>query len=173
MHELSVWVFKPDLCKIRNLLQRVPMRVAMTSSEQNTSRLPEEDSSDMDSDTDNEDSQIDIDSQISTSIRSSKSAKKRLCVIVASIQTLSYGPQLQERIFFFPLYEVFFDINLGRSRTRDPKRHQETKLHKHTEKDGMDVLPLQSYFGPIREESVIRAEVLFAYFLGETIFPFN
>ena len=30
----------------------------------------------------------------------------------------------------------------------------------------MGVLPLQSYFGPIREESVIR-EVLFAYFLGE------
>ena len=29
------------------------------------------------------------------------------------------------------------------------------------------VLPLQSYFGPIREESVIRAEVLFTYFLGE------
>ena len=27
------------------------------------------------------------------------------------------------------------------------------------------VLPLQSYFVPIREESVIRAEVLFSYFL--------
>ena len=41
------------------------------------------------------------------------------------------------------------------------------KLHKHSEKDGVGVLPLQSYFGPIREESVIRAEVLFAYFFGE------
>ena len=64
------------------------------------------------------------------------------------------------------------------------------KLHKHSEKDGVGyclyshkkmvwgtastvikrwcgVLPLQSYFGPIREESIIRAEVLFAYFLGE------
>ena len=51
----------------------------MASSEPNTSRLPEEDSSDMDSDSDNEVSQIDIDSQISTSIRSSKSAK-RSCV---------------------------------------------------------------------------------------------
>ena len=36
---------------------------------------PEEDSSAMDSDSDNEVSLIDIDSQISTSIRSSKSAK--------------------------------------------------------------------------------------------------
>ena len=47
----------------------------MASSEPSTSRLPEEDSS-ADSDSDNEVSQIDIDSQISTSIRSSKSTKK-------------------------------------------------------------------------------------------------
>ena len=52
----------------------------MASSEPSTPRLPEEDSSDMDSDSDNEVSQNDIDSQISTSIRSSKSAKKRLCI---------------------------------------------------------------------------------------------
>ena len=58
-------------------------------------------------------------------------------------------------------------INLGRGGTRDLRRHQETKLHKHSEKDGVGVLPLQSYFGPIREESVIRAEVLITYFLGE------
>ena len=61
----------------------------MASSEPSTSRLPEEDSSDMDSDSDNEVSQIDIDSQISTPIRSSKSAKKRSCM-----QRLSHGPQL-------------------------------------------------------------------------------
>ena len=48
----------------------------MASSEPRTSRLPEEYSSDMDSDSDNEVSQIDIGSQISASIRSSKSAKK-------------------------------------------------------------------------------------------------
>ena len=48
----------------------------MASSEPSTSRLPKEDSSDMDSDSD-EVSQIDIASQISTSIRSSKSAEKR------------------------------------------------------------------------------------------------
>ena len=59
------------------------------------------------------------------------------------------------------------DINLRRGGTRDLRRHQEMKLHKHSEKDGVGVLPLQSYLGPIREESVIRAEVLFAYFLGE------
>ena len=50
----------------------------MVSSEPSTSRLLKEDSSDMESDSENEVSQIDIDSQISTSIRSSKSAKKRL-----------------------------------------------------------------------------------------------
>ena len=47
----------------------------MASLEPSISRLSEEDSSDMDSDFDNEVSQIDIASQISTSIRSSKSAK--------------------------------------------------------------------------------------------------
>ena len=47
----------------------------MASSEPSTSRLPEEDSSDMDSDSDNEVSLIDIDC-LSTSIRSSKFAKK-------------------------------------------------------------------------------------------------
>ena len=52
----------------------------MVSSEPSTSSLPEEDSSNMDSDSDNEVSHIDIGSQISTSIRSSKSAKKLSCV---------------------------------------------------------------------------------------------
>ena len=66
----------------------------MASSEPNTSRLPEEDSSNMDSDSDNEVSQIDIDSQISTSIRSSKSAKKAIVAIIDSMQRLSHGPQL-------------------------------------------------------------------------------
>ena len=65
------------------------------------------------------------------------------------------------------------DINLGRGGIRDLRRHQETKLHKHSEKDGVVVLPLQSYFGPIREEYVIRAEVSFAYFLGEDHLAFQ
>ena len=108
----------------------------MASSEPSTSRLPEEDASDKDSDSDNEVSQIDIESQISTSIRSSKSAKKRLC--------------LNHR-----QYAKTFPWNTT-SRNRSS-----------FEKDGVGVLPLQSYFGPIREESVICADVLFVYFLGE------
>ena len=130
----------------------------MASSEPSTSRLPEEDSSDIDSDSDNEVSQIDIDSQISTSTRSSTLTVKSLHLsgllslqkcnrvsIIDSMQRLSRGPQLRER-----------DLLLGRGGTRDLRRHQEAC-----------VLLLQSYFGPIREESVILVEVLFAYFLGE------
>ena len=49
----------------------------MASSEPSTSRLPEEDSSDMDSDSDQV-SQIDNDSQISTSIRFSTLTVKSL-----------------------------------------------------------------------------------------------
>lgn len=59
------------------------------------------------------------------------------------------------------------DISLGKGGTRDLKRHQETKLHGQSEKDSVGIMPLQSYFGPIREESVIHSEVLFGYFLGE------
>ena len=55
------------------------------------------------------------------------------CVsILDSVQRLSHGPQLRERDFLLPR-----DINLGRSGTRDLRRHQETKLHKHSEKDGV------------------------------------
>ena len=140
----------------------------MASSEPSTSRLPEEDSSDMDSDSDNEVSQIDIDSQISTSVRSSKSAEKQSCVyrrqcakIFPWATTSSKGSS-----FAFCL-KCSRDINLGRGGTSDLRRHQEMKLHKYLEKDGVGVLPLQSYFGTIREESVIRAKVLFAYFLRE------
>ena len=64
------------------------------------------------------------------------------------------------------------DINLGRGGARDLRRHQETKLNKHSEKDAVGVLPLQSYFGPIKEESVIHPEALFAYFLGEHYLAF-
>ena len=43
------------------------------------------------------------------------------------------------------------DISLGRG--GDLRRHQETKLHKHSEKDGVGELPLQSYFEPIVKDS--------------------
>ena len=67
-----------------------------------------------------------------------------------------------KRSFFAFCMKCSCDINLGRGGTRDLRRHQETKLHKYSEKDGVGVLPLH-----IREESVIHAEVLFAYFLGK------
>ena len=140
----------------------------MASSEPGTSRLLEEDSSDMDSDSDNEVSQIDIDSLISTSVRSSKSAKKRSCVSILDIcKDFPMGHNFKKKDLLAFCMKCSRGVNLGRGGTRDLRRHQETKLHKHSEKDGVGVLPLQSYFGPIREESVIRAEVLFAYFLGE------
>ena len=72
--------------------------VSLASSEPGTSRLPEEDSSDMDSDSDNEGSQIDIDGQVSTS-----SGLLSDCVsIVDSMQRLSHGPQLRERDLLLP-----------------------------------------------------------------------
>ena len=75
------------------------------------------------------------------------------------------GHNFEKGIFFAFCVKCSRDINLGRGGTRDLRRHQETKLHKHSEKD-VGVLPLQSYFGPIRGDSVIP-EVLFVYFLGE------
>ena len=99
-----------------------------------TSRLPE-DSSDMDSDSDNEVSQIDIDSQISTSIRSSKSAKKRLCVYLRQYaKTFPLDTTSRKRNSFFFCMKCSRDINLGRGGPRDLRRHQEMKLHKHSEK---------------------------------------
>ena len=127
----------------------------------------------MDSDSDNEVSQIDIDSQIS-SIRSSESAKKRSCVYRRQYaKTFPWATTSRKGSSFAFYRKCSRDINLGRGGTRDLRRHQETRSHKHSEKDGVGVLPLQSYFGPIREESVIRAEILFAYFLGEHHFAFQ
>ena len=71
------------------------------------------------------------------------------------------GQNIEKGIFFSFCMKFSRDINLGTGVSK------ETKLHKHSEKDGVGVLPLPSYFGSIREESVIHAEVLFAYFLGE------
>ena len=115
----------------------------MASSEPNTSRLPEEDSSDIDSDSDNEISLIDIDSQISTSIRSSKSAKKRSCVYLRQYaKTFPWAITSRKGSSFAFCVKSSHDINLRRGGTS--RRHHETKLHKHSEKDGVGVLPLQS-----------------------------
>ena len=64
-------------------------------------------------------------------------------------------------------------INLGRGSPRDLRRRQETILHKHSEKDGVGVLPLQSYFGPIREESASMQKYSSHIFLESNILPFN
>ena len=123
----------------------------MASSEPSTSRLPEEDSSDMDSDSDNEVSLIDIDSQISTSIRSSKSTKKRWCVYRRqNAKTFPWTTTSRKGSSFAFCMKCSRGVNLGRGGTRDLRRHQETKLHKYSEKDGVGILPLQSYFGPKR-----------------------
>ena len=93
--------------RVRIFHSECQRELAMASSEPNTSRLPEEDSSDMDSDSDNEVSQINIDSQISTSIRSSKSAKSDGVSIVDSMQRHSHmDHNFEKGIFFCLLYEV-------------------------------------------------------------------
>ena len=126
------------------------------ASEPSTSRLPEEVSSDMDSDSDTEVSQVNIDSHISTSIRSSTSAKKRSCVYRREYaKTFPWATTSRKGSSFAFCMKCSRDLNLGRGGTRDLRRHQEMKLHKHSEKDGVGVLPLQSYFGPIKEEYVI------------------
>ena len=105
----------------------------------------------MDSDSDNEVSQIDIDSQISISVKSSTSAKKRSCVYRKQYaKTFPWVTTLRKGSSFAFCMKCSRDINLGRGGTRDLRSHQEMKLHKHSEKDGVGVLPLQSYFGPIR-----------------------
>ena len=105
----------------------------MASSEPSSSRLPEEDSSDMDSDSDNEVSQIDIGSQISTSIRSFKSAKKQLCVYRRQhAKTFPWATTSRKGFSFAFCMKCSHDINLGKGGTRDLRRHQETKLHKHS-----------------------------------------
>ena len=98
-------------------------QLAIASSEPSTSRLPEEDSSNMDSDYDNEVSQVDIDSLISTSIRSSTSAKKRLCVF-PMVHNFEKG------IFFCLLYVVLSDINMGRGGARDIRKRNYTNTQK-------------------------------------------
>ena len=92
----------------------------MASSEPSTSRLPEEVSSDKDSDSDNEVSQTDIDSQISTSIRSSKSANKRSCVYHKQYaKTFPWARTSRKGSSFAFCMKCSRDVNLGRSGTRD------------------------------------------------------
>ena len=107
----------------------------MASSEPSTSRLPEEDSTDMDSDSVNEVSQINIDSQISTSIRSSKSAK--MCVYLRQCaKTFPWATTLRKGSSFAFCMKCSRDINLGRGGLEISGDNRK-KLHKHSEKDGV------------------------------------
>ena len=120
---------KPVCARVRIFHSECQRELAMASSELSTSRLPEEDSSAMDSDSDNEVSQIDIDSQISTSSRSSKSAEKRSSVYRRQYaKTFPWATTSTKGSSFAFCMKCSRDINLGRGCTRDLRRHQETKL---------------------------------------------
>ena len=145
----------------------------MASSEPSTSRLPEEDSSDMDSDSDNEVSQIDIDSQISTSIRSSKSAKKQSCVYHRQCaKTFPWATTSRKGSSFAFCMKCSHGINLERV-VLEISETSGNEITQHSEKDGVGLLPLQSYFGPIREESVTVQKYSSHISLESTILPFN
>ena len=91
------------------------------ASEPSTSRLPEEVSSDMDSDSDTEVPQVNIDSHISTSIRSSTSAKKRSCVYRREYaKTFPWATTSRKGSSFAFCMKCSRDLNLGRGGTRDP-----------------------------------------------------
>ena len=52
------------------------------------------------------------------------------------------------------------------------RKHEQTRVHQASQKGQIGATSLTSYFasgtrGPIREQSVIEAEVKFGYFLGE------
>ena len=59
------------------------------------------------------------------------------------------------------------DISMGQGGVKDLKRHEQTDLHSRAEKSNVGAMPLSSYFGPVRREAAIEAEVKFGYFLGE------
>ena len=138
MHELSGSIFKAVCARARIFHSQFQKELAMASSETSTSRLPEEDSFRRFL-SDNEVSQIDIDSQISTSIRSSKSAKKWSCVYRREYRnTFPWATTSRKGSFSFCL-KCSRDINLGRG-GKDLDRRQETKSHKRSEIDGEGVL---------------------------------
>ena len=78
----------------------------MTSSEPSTSRLPEEESSDMDSDSDNEVPKLTLTIK-SLHLSGLLSLKKSDCLpILYSMQRLPMGHNFKKGIFFCLLYEV-------------------------------------------------------------------
>ena len=63
------------------------------------------------------------------------------------------------------------DVCLGQGGTKDLKKHEQTNLHIKSQHGFSGIRPLHSYFGPIRKESVIMAEIKFGYF--RTAFTFT
>ena len=61
------------------------------------------------------------------------------------------------------------DISLAQGGTKDLRKHEheQTTVHTKAHQGTSGIKPLYSYFGPVRNEEVIVAEVKFGYFLGE------
>ena len=59
------------------------------------------------------------------------------------------------------------DVSLGQGGTKDLRKHEQTNVHTTSQQGTSGTKPLHSYFGPVRNESVIEAEVKFGFFLGE------
>lgn len=58
-------------------------------------------------------------------------------------------------------------VSLGQSGTKDLRKHEQTNVHTKSQQGTSGMKPLHSYFGPVRNESVIEAEVKFGFFVGE------
>ena len=59
------------------------------------------------------------------------------------------------------------DISMGQGGVKDLKRNGMTALPSQAEKATVGVMPLSYYFGRVRRETTIEAEIKFAYFLRE------
>ena len=58
------------------------------------------------------------------------------------------------------------DISPAQGGAKDLRKHEQTTVHTKAHQGTSGIKPLHSYFGPIRNEEVIVAEVEFGYFLG-------
>ena len=70
------------------------------------------------------------------------------------------------------------DASVAYGGTKDLRKHEQTRVHQASQKGQIGATSLTSYFapgmrGPIREQSVIEAEVKFGYFLGEHHIPLH
>ena len=49
------------------------------------------------------------------------------------------------------------DVSLGQGGTKDLRKHEQTNVHTKSQQGTSGTKPLHSYFGPVRNESVIEA----------------